>query len=240
MKHWITALLLMVLVGCAQSQDSRTHSASADAQKQVAMMSEQNNQLDSALNIYQRLYKKKPDAEINLALGRLYYKSEQWVLAQTHLEQIEEDQPEWAKSRIWMAKTQLKLSNPELAFVNLPTDINTNELRNLKAVTLDYLQRHEEAQALYMQVLAADKLDVKARRNLVYSQILSGDYREAEVQLVALYELGVRDRQRDMLAAIVALLQQDDPKAVRTLEGYSSPYEVEQLLAQLESLKATQ
>lgn len=240
MKYWMLVLFMVNLAGCAQSQDSRTQSASDEAQKQVAQMSEQNNQLDSALNIYLRLYKKSPDAEINLALGRIYYKTDQWVLAQTHLEQIDSSRSEWLKSRIWMAKTQLKLSNPEQALAHLPKAIDTNELRNLKAVTFDYLQRHQEAQTLYLQVLAADKLDIKARRNLVYSQILSGDYGKAEAQLTVLYELGVRDRQRDMLAAIVTLLQQENPKAVRTLEGYSSPYEVEQLLAQLAALKAEQ
>lgn len=237
MKNITLLIGLFLLAGCAQRGGSQGEAFSVDSQRQVAMMSEQSNQMAAALAIYERLHTLSPDAQTNLDLGRLYYKTGQWLAAQNHLEQVAADSDEGKISRIWLAKTHLKLANPEKALNYLPDRVQGNELMNLKAVTLDYLQRHDQAQQLYIALLETDKLDIRARRNLTYSLILSGKYAQAEQQLDLMYELGVRDRQRDMLSAVVAILQQPDQTAIRTLEGYSSPYEVEALVEQLQNIK---
>ncbi len=85
--------------------------------------------------------------------------------------------------------------------------------------------------------MKAIPLNTQIRRNLVYSHLLSGEYQDAREQLDILYELGYREQQYTMLDAIVTLLQEDNEQALRQLEQFSSPFEVERFAAQLRQLR---
>ncbi|PMJ96406.1 hypothetical protein BCU12_04855 [Vibrio sp. 10N.261.55.A7] len=239
MKILLPLLISILLSACANSPEP----AIADerqTQFKVAQMSEESGQFQSALNIYQRLYDVQPSDEVNLALGRIFYRQGEWVKAQTHLSEIASDSEFYSAANLWKARTHLRLANPEKALQYIPQPTTDVIWGNLNAVALDYLQKHDEAQAIYLSQLKSSPLNTVIRRNLVYSYLLDGDYQSARDQLDVLYELGYRDQQYSMLDAIVTLLQEDNESALRQLEQYSSPFEVERFVAQLRQLRVTE
>lgn len=233
-------LLFVALAGCSSVPDKEKSLADYENQLHIARLAEHNEQYDAALVIYKRLDEMKPRDDVSLSLGRLYYRAHEWLLVQAHLLNITRDSDVYSESRTWLAKTHLKLSQPEQALALLESVAITAEEQNIQAVSLDYLQRHNDAQVIYLSILKVDPLNSSVRKNLVYSYILSGNYSDAESQLDLLYGHGVRDKNRDILAAVVSYLNDQDKEAVNTLEEYASPMEVANFIETLEALKQGQ
>ncbi|BCL69356.1 hypothetical protein MADA3029_940114 [Vibrio nigripulchritudo MADA3029] len=233
----IFGIFLFALAGCSTVPEENKSAADYENQLNIAQLAEQNQQYDAALVIYNRLNDMKQSDEVSLSLGRLYYRAGEWSLAQAHLISVEHEDEFYPEARLWLAKTYLKLSQPGKSFALLENSASNSEELNVKAVSLDYLQRHSDAQKIYVSLLELHPLKTDVRKNLVYSYILSGNFRLAEEELKVLHGHGVRDRQQEILAAVVSLLNSPDKNAVSTLEEYASPMEVAHFIETLEQLK---
>ena len=241
----MSVFIKLLFLSCALLLSACSQTASRDNQQQdyktqldVAQLAEAHQQYDAALTIYLRLHKQHASHEVSMALGRLYYRKKEWLLAQTYLLGINEQQPQYQEAQLIVSKLNLHLGQPELAQKYLFNVLQkSNETDNLQAVIYDYLQQHKKAQQGYLQLLKTQPLFVKARVNLVYSYLLSGDYKKAQAQLKHIQQLGINGQKQQVLLAVIALLQNHDATAISKLEELSSPAQVEQFVFSLVQLR---
>ncbi len=189
LKH-TTAILLVSLAACAPqpSKDGPVGAREANLMH-LAQTMQTGGDLQGAIDLYLRaIGQSQHRVEAHLALADLYQRNNMADKAEAILLAAKERQPEDPEINLRLAKTEINGGDAKKAMVYYDDGLRKSpdniDLLNGKAVALDMLMRHKEAQSLYQKVLAAHPKDSDfVQNNLAMSYIMNGDYDAAIAQL---------------------------------------------------------
>jgi Flp pilus assembly protein TadD len=180
-----TALLTVLLAGCADSMD-QTKDIDANTSNMVRVATQMHAQGDDegAAQFYQRALQRNPnDIEAHKGLAELLEAHGDVASAagQYHaLVELDSDNADYLRS---YGRVLIKLNRPTEAKdqyeAALRIDSDDIKARNGLGISLDYLGNHAAAQEQYKQALDQNANDLPSLSNLAHSYVLSGHYDEA-------------------------------------------------------------
>ena len=185
---WTLAGAGLLLAGCAsRSQNDADHGLSAAARLRVAEASEASGDQQTAASMYLAAANDAPaDTAVQLRSAEGLARNNRLDGAESILRRRLQTDPKQLDLLRTLGAVQVMAGEPSQALQTL-SRVLTNQPEDIKAlvnkaVALDMLHRHPEAQALYGKALAQSPGDVAASNDLALSLLLSG--RPAEAQRV--------------------------------------------------------
>jgi Flp pilus assembly protein TadD len=194
-KDLFAALLACALVGCASDRAPRTSSLTPDTRLQVAEAAEGAGERELAIQMYLTAAASGPQDDKLLlrcaeALTRLDKIAEARQILIDRLRETPK-QPDLIRA---LGLLYLVAGQPAKAVAEMDKLLaqSHQDVRALvdKAVALDLLGRHGEAQRIYREVLKGAPNDPAVRNDLALSLMLEGKIQEAEAQLAPVADLG--------------------------------------------------
>lgn len=223
------------LTGCG-SMNPLAQRAAPSETEQVAQAAYSVADYHEAARLYERAAEQNPrSAEALLGLGRSYMALGQFNRASNALMRARELGGQRAEVNNELGNLALMQMHPKeaIGFYDTALRADRNNLAALtgKAVSLDYLSRHAEAQKVYRQAIAHYPTNFALLNNYALSQVLSGQIGEG----LTLMEELLRDPNRgDSVRpnmAIAYALEGRVRDARAMLEGTMSGAEIEETLA---------
>lgn len=209
MKPMSVLMLLaaMAVGGCADLPGVGARGAVGSETVQVAQAAYNIGDYPEAARLYERAVAADPRSVPALVgLGRTYASMGQFERAKNALENAERIAPQRAEVQVELGHLALTRMHPRDALTYYDAALQADR-RNLqaftgKAVALDYLSRHAEAQQVYRAALAVYPTDFSLLSNYALSKVLSGEIGEG----IRLMEELLRDpRQGQTVRANMAL-----------------------------------
>lgn len=186
MRSMVAALMVLALTGCAQltAKNTTTNADEARLIQQAYTFEKAGNTRRAMESYRQAVTMSKGAVEAHLALAALLQREGNLGEEQKILEQAYQLQPKnpdvlqnLANNRIANGKAAEALTLLEQAVAAQP---DSARAYNSKAIALDMLSRHKEAQTAYRSALShADGDTAYIQNNLAFSLIQSGKYAEA-------------------------------------------------------------
>lgn len=212
-KIWPLIFLSVLLSACQQPGDFQNSELSKQASQAIAeghSKFEAGN-IDGAVRAY-RLAMKGSEKSVagHLALAQLYTKVNRDDEAIAILKKAKDRNATHPLVNLELAKISMNQDDAETAleFLNegLDNQPNNLDLLNSKAVAMDWLAKHDEAQKLYLDALANSSDDTDfVKNNLAMSYIMTGDYEKAIKQLKSVETLEESPVMRQNLAIAYGL-----------------------------------
>lgn len=212
--------------------------ADIDNQMRLADASLKAGNEAAAISMYRRLAREYPlSLKPRIALGEALLAANAPQEAARAFEGALNLKGDSAQALVGLGRVELALHQPAKALENFDraakADAKNTAARNGRAVALDQLGRHEEAQAVYLDLLAKDPSNLRVRNNYALSLALAGKYDDSAdilAGLAAAPDAGARIRQNlalvyglsgnDGQAAHVARMDLDEDAVHNNLEYY--------------------
>jgi Flp pilus assembly protein TadD len=214
LERWLARMLsasaCCVLAACGSSQQRQPVNLTPDTRLQVAEAAEAAGEKELALSMYVTAATSAPDnIALQLrcvdALARAGKIDQARALLTDRLKATAK-QPDLMRA---LGLIDLVSGQPTEAMAELDKvlAVKPGDERSLadKAVALDLLHRHAEAQNIYRQLLTAAPNDAAVRSNFALSLMLEGKIREAQEQIATMRDLdSAPQRVKDNLGIIYA------------------------------------
>ncbi len=193
MNKYALLMLACVLTACGSQPKQNEELAEGRQQSllHLADSMQRNGDIYGAIDLYERAMNQSTKlVDAHLALANLYSLQEKPEKARDVLLKAKKRQPKHAMVNLGLAKLAVREEKVEEALKHFDAGLdgtpNDLDLLNGKAVALDMLGRHAEAQGLYYQALRKHHKDTEfIQNNLAMSYIMNGDYDEAIAELKA-------------------------------------------------------
>lgn len=172
--------LVCVLSGCLRPVGDLSHEGGEET-GQVAAAAEAAGDPAEAARLYERAAEQDPDSVSALTgLGRAYITLGQFSRAENALNRARSLAPRNPTVHNQLGKLSLHRGDPAAAGGHFSESVRLDK-RNLdgltgKAVSLDYLSRHSEAQVVYRQALAIYPTNFVLLSNYALSMVLAGEH----------------------------------------------------------------
>lgn len=239
----LSGIAFLLLAGCMMG--AGTPGSRAPETEQVAQAALSVGEYEEAARLFERAAERDPrSVNALLGLGKSYTELGQFSRASNALNAALAIRPGNAETRSELGRLALYQGEPEVALGEFDAALKLDR-RNLaaltgKAVSLDFLSRHAEAQMVYQQALAIYPTNFALLSNNALSMVLSGntsggiavleellrDVQHGETvraNLAIAYVFA--DRKTDALAMLVATMSDAEAqREVRLYEGYRKEF----------------
>lgn len=175
------------LAACAAPQPAQVGGMSSSTRLQIAEAAERGGNANLALAMYSAMGETSGDAKAQLRAAEGLARNGKFDLAEQTLKQAlkrNAGQPDLLRA---LGQVQVVSGKPGQAIVSFDAALvaNPKDARSLvdKAVALDLLQRHAEAQVLYQTAMLLMPDDPEIRSNLALSMMLQGRVGDARATL---------------------------------------------------------
>jgi Flp pilus assembly protein TadD len=221
----IAAMLMLTRCGDAPNSSAPpfenessagTSSAYGGAALRLARATRQAGDLAASVQLYRNLVAGRSAApEVEVELGDVLVEAGSPDDAIDTYSQIGARSPARLGALLGMTRAYLNLGDPAkaLEYATEAQALGPRDARVLvdKGIALDTLNRHDEAQKLYREVLVAVPRHVSARNNLALSLALTGQYDEALALIGPLVRSSsATPRERENMAIIYGLMGDAD------------------------------
>lgn len=196
-----------------------------------------------AARLYERASEQHPnDVSSYIGLGKSYLAQNQYTRAESALNRARQLQPRNPEVYNILGELALRRTQPAIALEHYSEALRRDS-RNLrgfigKAISLDYLSRHAEAQPVYVEGLKHYPTNFALLNNRALSLVLAGRIGEGTVLLEEL----LRDPDRGDTAranmAIAYALDGRERDAAAILKGVMTPQEISAALVQYRKLRS--
>lgn len=205
-------LFLLTLASCAPQPGQDAPLSEREANMlHLAQTMQTGGDTQGAIELYLRVINQSEhQVQAHLALADLYTQLKMPDKAEAILLAAKERQLENPTVNLRLAKMEVAGGDPQKALVyfddGLKQAADNIDLLNGKAVALDMLMRHDEAQALYLKILKqpGENLDF-VQNNLAMSYIMTGDYDAAIRQMESISGMSEKQVIRQNLALAYGL-----------------------------------
>ena len=210
-----------LISGCVTSNSS---SSSVQAQIAVAESSLQSGDYEKGYRILNQVAATNPgSSKTMLALGNAYFADGAYLKARSFYQKAlalgEKRKGTLGIARVQIAERDFQGANSTLSPL-LKRHSTDYEALNMKGVIYDAQGQHDQAQAIYRQILLQKPDDAKAMNNLALSLMLSGQFEAAEVVETELYHSNKDDPRVRQNLALIMHLRGNEKQASALTEGY--------------------
>jgi len=230
--------IILTIGGCAGLDDGHTRArpgTSGHEAVKVAQAAYQSGDYEQATVLYERASREDLDsAPALIGLGKSYIALGQYIRAENALERAHDVAPRNTEALTELGYLALTRKQPRLAIQHYEAALRT-ERRSLpaltgKAVSLDFLSRHQEAQAVYQSALKWYPTDFALLANFGLSLVLAGRIGEGQRLLEELNNDGPRGGAVRENLALAYVLDGRDADARAILSISMSPGEIEETI----------
>jgi len=234
-----------MLVACAADKQPKTSSLTPDTRLQVAEAAEGAGERDLAVSMYITAASSAPrEVKLQLRCADALTRLGKITQARDLLTERVKEMPEETDLTRALGLLYLVSGEPAQAVAELDKLLTKKhqDVRVLvdKAVALDLLHRHAEAQAIYRQVLTASPNDPAVRNDLALSLMLEGKIEEAREELASTQDLDTSPERLKVNLGLLYAATGEVDKSRQLLGDRVSDSELSTLTAAIKSPPAEQ
>lgn len=212
MTKWLAILPIALLMACGpQVSDDAPITEREMSLMHLAQNMYKNGDIAEAIRLYERAIDKSGNrVQAHMALADIYNQMDKFDKATEVLLRAKKRQKNHELVNLGLAKLAVKDNDPEKAIDYFDDGLKSNkdniDLLNGKAVALDMIGEHKQAQLIYYRVIDLNDKDSDfVQSNLAMSYIMNGEYDDAIAMLKAIGDMEKSPVMRQNLALAYGL-----------------------------------